>query len=381
MTETRLFSSGPSPEIDASPSYLADYKDLYREDARRAGTQWFRDARYGLFLHYGLYSLLGRHEWVQFRERIPVAEYARLKDQFTAEGFDAIRIVQFAIACGMRYVNLTARHHDGFCLWNTQFSDFNSARAPCRRDLVGELAVACESEGLGLCLYYSHGRDWHHPHAPNNDEWGGNARPPYDPPDPSYAYGAHHRLDTYLEYVHDQIHELLTGYGPIAAIWLDGIAVPLSRDPARFDCQDLYNMIHSLQPQVLVAYKQGLLGAEDFYAPERRIPTAEDPASLQGHVVRDTAKPREICVTMTPGSWGYDAAARGRHLTPDQVWDELARARAQDANLLLNTALLGDGSLDEEDVAVLLEVGERLEKHGWPADAPAGGAAPSPGRP
>jgi alpha-L-fucosidase len=375
MTETHLFSSGPSAEIDTSPSYLADYRKLYRQDARKAGLQWFRDARYGLFLHYGLYSLLGRHEWVQFRERIPVAEYARLKDQFAADGFDAMRIVEFAIACGMRYVNLTAQHHDGFCLWNTGQTDFSSATAPARRDLVGELAVACEAHGIGLCLYYSHGRDWRHPHAPNNDEWGGSARPAYAPPEPSYAYGAEHDLDRYLQFMRDQIHELLTGYGPIAAIWLDGIAVPLSGDRQRFQCQDLYDLIHSLQPQVLVSYKQGLLGTEDFYAPEHRIPSPADPAAAQGCVATDSARPREICTTMTPGSWGHTAAARGQHLNTEQVWAQLIQARSQDANLLLNTGPLADGSLDEEDLPAMLAVGERLETRGWPS------AGSQPGKP
>lgn len=366
MTTTTLFSTGPSAEIDTAPSYLADYKKLYRQDARQAGLQWFRDARYGLFLHYGLYSIPGRHEWVQFREKIPVAEYAKLKDQFTAENFDAMRIVEFAIACGMRYVNLTTRHHDGFCLWNTQFSDFNSATAPARRDLVGELAVACETHGLGLCLYYSHGRDWRHPHAPNNDEWGGNARPDYHPAEPSYAYGREHDLDKYLEFVSCQIHELLTGYGPVAAIWLDGIAVPLSGDRERFRCQDLYDMIHSLQPQVLVSYKQGLLGTEDFFAPEHRVPTAADKPAQQGHVTAQQGKPCEICTTMTPGSWGYLASDDAKRLSQAQVWNQIGAAHAQDANLLLNTGPLADGSLPEQDMAVLLKVGELLEKRGWP---------------
>jgi alpha-L-fucosidase len=366
MVETQLFTPGPSGQIDSSPSYLADYKKLYRKDARQAGLQWFREARYGLFLHYGLYSILGRHEWVQFRDKIPVADYAKLKDQFTADGFDAMRIVEFAIACGMRYVNLTTRHHDGFCLWNTQFTDFNSVTSPARRDLVAELAVACETHGIGLCLYYSHGRDWRHPHAPNNDQWGGHARPAYEPPEPTYAYGEEHDLDRYLEFMQDQIHELLTGYGPIAAIWLDGIAVPLSGDRERFHCQDLYDLIHSLQPQVLVSYKQGLLGTEDFYAPEHRLPTSADAANQQGHAAKDAKKPREICTTMAPGSWGYLAEAKGKHLTADQVWTKLQEAAAQEANLLLNSAPLADGALDPEDFDTLLQTGERLDRDNFP---------------
>lgn len=364
MADMHIFSSGPDREIDTAPSYLADYADLYRRDAREAGLQWFRDARYGLFLHYGLYSLLGRHEWVQFREKIPVAEYEKLKDGFTAEGFDAMKIAEFAVACGMRYVNITTRHHDGFCLWNTQQSDFNSARSPACRDLVGELAVACETHGIGLCLYYSHGRDWRHPHAPNNDAWGGNARPDYDPPEPRYAYGRDHDLGQYLQFVKAQIHELLTSYGPIAAIWLDGIAVPLSGDHERFECQDLYDMIHGLQPQVLVSYKQGLLGTEDFFAPEHRAPREDDPAARRGRV--DADKPVEICTTMAPGSWGYKEDTQGKHLGEEQLWDTLQKAAIQNANLLLNTGPLPDGSLDEHDFRVMLRVGEYLDTRGWP---------------
>lgn len=330
----------------ALPSYLRGYEGAYRENPRRAALQWFRDARYGLFLHYGLYSLLGRHEWVQFRERIPVNEYERLADQFTAEGFDADRIARFAVDCGMRYINITTRHHDSFCLFKTAETEFNSLNAPAGRDLVAELSDACARHGLGLFLYYSHGRDWRHPHAPNNDAWGGNARPDYDPPEPNYAYGDEHDLDKYIGFMERQITELLTQYGPIAGIWLDGIAVPLSGDASRFRCQDLYDHIHDLQPQVLVSYKQGLLGTEDFAAPEHKAIGRLD-------------KPGEICTTMCPGSWGYLHQGQGKHRTADDVWRALEAANEQGYNLLLNSAPLPDGSIDREDEAVLLQVGER----------------------
>jgi alpha-L-fucosidase len=226
--------------------------------------------------------------------------------------------------------------------------------------------VACEWHGIGLCLYYSHGRDWRHPHAPNNEEWGGRARPEYDPPEPSYAYGEEHDLESYLAFMRNQIHELLTEYGPIAAIWLDGIGVPLSGDRERFQCQDLYDMIHSLQPQVLVSYKQGLLGTEDFYAPEHRLPDAADTPQAAGEMGEKQGKPVEICTTMAPGSWGYTADTRGKHLDEEQLWQKLRAAGEQDANLLLNTGPLPDGSIDPEDVAVMLKVGERLEREGFP---------------
>ncbi|NQT54361.1 alpha-L-fucosidase, partial [bacterium] len=342
------------------PSYLTGYEGLYASDPRAAARQWFADAKYGLFLHYGLYSLLGRHEWVQFREKIPVAEYAKLKDRFTAERFDADAIAAFAVDCGMRYVNLTTRHHECFCLFRTAQTDFNSVNSPAGRDLVGELADACARHGLGLCLYYSHGRDWKHPHAPNNGQWGGAARPQYDPPEPSYATGDDHDLDVYLDFMTAQITELLAQYGPIAAIWLDGIAVPLSGDAARFRCQGLYDLIHGLQPQVLVSYKQGLLGTEDFFAPEHHVPGADASGAQRGRIAERPDRTVEICTTMCPGSWGYLADGAGKHKTADAVWDELRTARAAGANLLLNTGPLPDGAIDPEDEAVLRAVGARI---------------------
>jgi len=337
-------------KMQTIPSYLADYEELYRKNPREAALTHFREAKYGLFLHYGLYSINGHHEWCQLKEKIPVAEYEKLAQKFTAEKFDADAIVELVLDSGMKYVNLTTRHHDSFCLWDTKQTPFNSMNAPAKRDLVAELSTACEKRGVAFFLYYSHGRDWKHPHAPNNDEWGGSARPEYKPPESSYAYGAEHDLRKYCDFMAAQIRELLTGYGSIAGIWLDGIGVPLSGDYQKFDCQKLYDLIHGLQPQVLVSYKQGLLGTEDFFAPEHKA------------VKREDGKPMEICTTMCPGSWGYCAEKRGQHLNADQVWEKLRSANRENCNLLLNTGPLPDGSLDPEDAEAMREVGKRLAK-------------------
>jgi alpha-L-fucosidase len=254
-------------------------------------------------------------------------------------------------------VNITTRHHDSFCLFATKQTDFNSVNSPAKRDLVGELAEACRKRGLGLCLYYSHGRDWKHPHAPNNDEWGGNARPKYNPPEPSYAYGKDHDLQKYLDFMTAQIAELLTNYGPIAAIWLDGIAVPLSGDRKKFKCQELYDLIHRLQPQVLVSYKQGLLGTEDFFAPEHKA------------VANPDNKPMEVCSTLQDGSWGY--SAKSRNISADEAWAKLAAAGAAHANLLLNSGPMPDGSIAPDHVRVLREMGQRIKNGGFPSDADA----------
>jgi alpha-L-fucosidase len=363
-----LFAAAAKPQPPI-PSYLEGYEKLYRTDARGAARQWFREAKFGLFLHYGLYSLTARHEWLQFREKIPVAEYAKFKDRFTAVKFDADAITDLALAAEMRYVNITTRHHDSFCLFATQQTDFHSGSSPARRDLVGELAEACRKKGLGLCCYYSHGRDWRHPHAPNNDRWGGSARPAYNPPEPAYATGKEHNLQRYVDFMTAQITELLTNYGPIAAIWLDGIGTPLAdktkppgarlpRQPGNapeFHCQELYDLIHRTQPQVLIAYKQGLLGTEDFFAPEHNA------------VAGGANKPMEICSTLQEGSWGY--YEQKRHLSTDEAWAKLTAARGANANLLLNTGPMPDGSIHPQDARTLREMGERIRASGFPIGA------------
>jgi alpha-L-fucosidase len=332
----------------AVPSYLKGQAALYAKDPRAAAIEWFRNARFGLFLHYGLYSILGRHEWVQYREKIPVAEYAKLSGQFHPDKFDADRIARMASDAGMHYITITTRHHDSFCLFRTKQTDFQSLNSPAKRDLIAELAKACDKHALGLCLYYSHGRDWKHPHAPNNDEWGGSARPQYDPPDPAYAYGKDHHLEKYLDFMTAQITELLTNYGPIASIWLDGIATPLSGDRSKFHCAELYRHIRGMQPQVLVSYKQGLLGTEDYLAPENK------------GVPNTSGKPMEICTTLQVKGWGYTKDSA--HLNPDQAMEKLRVAGESKANLLLNTGPLPDGSIHPEDAATLAEMGRRLRQ-------------------
>jgi alpha-L-fucosidase len=360
----KVAEAGDPPPI---PTWLASAPEAYLKNPRAAAIEWLRRAKFGLFLHYGLYSLEGRHEWLQLREKIPVATYAKLKDRFTAERFDADSIARLAVDAGMKYINITTRHHDGFCLFRTTETDFNSVNSPARRDLVMELAEACRRHRLGLSLYYSHGRDWRHPHAPNNDRYGGSARPAYQPPEPAYAYGKDHDLDQYLRFMETQITELLTQYGPVMAIWLDGITTPLQKkvngkgvksSPNRpgnapeFRCHELYDRIHALQPQVLVSYKQGLLGTEDFFAPEHRS------------IANPGNKPMEICSTLQVGSWGFKKGAR--HLTPDEAWRKLVDAATAKANLLLNTGPLPDGSINTTAAATLRAVGALLRREGFP---------------
>jgi len=347
----------PSDAAPASlPSYLAGYEDVYSRDPRQAALQWFTAARFGLFLHYGLYSLEGIHPFEQWRRRTPVRQYERKMDRFTAEKFDADFIADLARDAQMRYVNLVTKHCEGFCLWATHQTSFNSVHAAAQRDLVAAMARACRVRKLGLFLFYEHGFDWRHPHGPRQRDWPGPSitEVPYATPEPTYAQGAAYDLNRYVEYVSAQIEELLTGYGPIAGIWLDGAAVPASGDHRRFQLQALYDKVHRLQPQTLVSYKWGITGTEDFSAPEK------------GQVARvgQRSKPMEICESLSPG-WGY--VKNEPHHDVDWVIQRLREAGRSSANLLLNTGPLGDGSLYPQDIETLRAVGRSIRQHGFPA--------------
>ena len=349
-----------------TPSFLRDHASLYARDPRGAALAWFGQARFGLFLHYGLYSLLGGRwptmkvtnkgsEWIQWTAPIPRREYAQLQQRFTAEHFDADTICRLALAAGMRYINLTTRHHDGFCLWDTDTTDFSSMHAPARRDLVRELAEACRRHGLGCFLYISHGREWWHPDGPDTglDQYGFNASKPDCPEDADWFHrGDAVQLDRYLDLIETQILELCR-YPDIAGIWLDGIGgfKSLPDGVRRSRCQALYDRIHAASPHILVSYKQGLTMSEDFFAPERNV---TEPIA---------GKPYEICTTLQPHSWGCKQADDGQHHDADWVMQQLSLAAAIPANLLLNSGPEGDGRIPDEDVRTLEEVGRRLRSN------------------
>ncbi len=347
------------------PSYLADYDELYHEDPHRAALAWFADARYGLFMHYGLYSLLGRHEWVQLREKIPVAEYAGLQAQFTAEAFDADAITDLAIAAGMRYVNITAKHHDGFCLFGSAESDFTSVAAPCGRDLVGELADACARKGLGFFAYYSLAADWKHPWFYAREAGWEHARPDYPTPEPTYRFRRDEDFRHYIDYVHAHLRELLTSYGPVAGIWFDPIMGYYQR-PDLFPIEETYALIRTLQPHCLISFKQGANGDEDFASCERasgslahRL-TGEN-AKVAEHAWRlNRDKHNEICTTMQRSAWGYRIEEDTDHRSADEVVELARTAWAEGSNLLLNTGPLPDGSIAPVDETALREAGRTL---------------------
>lgn len=344
------------------PSYLEEYAEEYAEDPRAANLEWFTDAGYGMFIHYGLYSLLERGEWVQLRDTIPVAEYALLKEQFTAENFDAGFITDLALKGGMKYITITSKHHDGFCLFRTAATDFNAVQSPAGRDLIGELYEACREKGLGLFLYYSYAADWKHPYFYSREAGWQNARPAYREPQPEYLFRKDADFIHYVEYVHTQLRELLTQYPEIAGIWFDPIMGYYHR-PDLFPVDSTYRLVRSLSPHALISFKQGAIGEEDFTAPERgghaRVGEQFEVARLAYEKNRD--KPREICNTLQPRAWGYNRAMDGKHKTAAEILHMLEDAREMNANLLLNVGPKGDGSFPDEDIRSIAEAGRRSD--------------------
>jgi len=355
------------------PPHLKGYEEIYFKDPRKASQVWFDKAKFGLFMHFGLYSLLGRHEWVMFRERIPVSEYEKLKSRFKAERFDPDFITDLALEAGMKYINITSKHHEGFCLFETKEHDYHVLKSPAKRDLIGELAMACHKKGLGLFLYYSYAADWHHPWFYSREAGWHCARPPYPYKEPRYKWKKDKDFRKYIDYVHRQLTELLTNYGPIAGIWFDPIMGYYAR-PDLFPIEETYNLIRSLQPHALISFKQGANGDEDFAAPERsagslarRVKRAFPKRPQNALIARNAweknkRKKIEYCNTLQPHGWGYVKRDDGKHKKVNDVVKMLKQARAKNANLLLNTGPLPDGSIHKEDVSTLSKLKPLIKK-------------------
>jgi len=322
-------------------------------------------------MHYGLYSQLERGEWVMLKEKVPLTQYEQLKNTFRPDKFDANHIAEVAEAAGMKYVNLTSKHHEGFCLFRTRHTTYNSVDSLARRDLVGELAEACSKRKLGLFLYYSVGADWHHPWFLDPSAGWENYRPNYAVKPAQYLWRKDSDFKFYLEYVHGQLRELLTQYGPLAGIWFDPLMGYYAR-PDLFPMDEIYSLIRSLQPHCLVSFKQGATGREDFAAPERQEAGIRSYASIaparraNAEAVAKAAwdknrhKSIELCNTMQPGQWGYSRSDDDKHKTASEVMALYREARAEQANLLLNTGLLPDGSIFPGDEATLRTVGKMI---------------------
>ena len=355
-----------------TPNYLKGYETTWDKNPIEANLKWFERARFGLFIHYGLYSALGAGEWAQFHQKIPAAEYAKLKEDFRAERFDADLLTDLALEAEMKYVTLVTCHHDSFCLWDSQTEAFNSVNSPCGRDLVRELAEQCDKKGLGFFAYYTFMINWRHPYFLSRDHLP-FARPDYKDPQPEYLFRSLDDYPKYIEYMQSCIKELLQIDSPLAGIWLDIISAYYLL-PELVPVERTYQLIRQLRPEALIAYKHGATGDEDFASPEFTFKSLGEKLREQGNMSAaeradraweiNRTKHNEICMTLQEGGWGYNKDSG--HLSASDILDRLGHALANHCNLLANIGPLPDGSIHPDDVNSLREVGKRIRREGWP---------------
>ena len=313
----------------------------------------FRERRFGIFIHWGLYALAARGEWLRHNERTTDAEYERYFDNFYPDRYDPHEWAAAIADAGARYAVVTTKHHDGFCLWDSALTDYGVTKTPWGRDLIAPLAAALRGHQLGVGFYHSL-IDWHHPEFPIDglhplrDDAAARAQP--------------RDMAVYRQYLHGQLRELLTGYGPLDELWLDfsyvdhvhlGVPVWGGKGAADWDSERLLAMVRELQPGALVNDRLGISG--DFTTPEQYQPI--------GPLLRDGEPVLwEACQTLN-GTWGYH---RDNHdyKSPDLLLRMLVDTVSKDGNFLLNIGPDGRGALDPRARETLAAIGAWLRLHG-----------------
>lgn len=327
--------------------------------------QEFRDAKFGIFLHWGLYCMLATGEWTMTNKDLNYKEYAKLAGGFYPSKFDAAQWVSAIKASGAKYICITSRHHEGFSMFHTRYSDYNIVDAtPFKRDILKELADECHKQGIRLHFYYSH-LDWYREDYP----WGrtgrgtGRSNPKGD-------------WKSYYQFMNNQITELLTNYGEIGAIWFDGWWDQDQNPDFDWQLPEQYAMIHRLQPACLVGnnHHQRPFSGEDIQIFERDLP-GENSSGLSGQEV--SALPLETCETMN-GMWGYKITDQD-YKSPKTLIHYLVKAAGKDANLLMNIGPQPDGELPSTALERLSEVGDWMKTYGETIYGTRGGCiAPHP---
>jgi alpha-L-fucosidase len=312
-----------------------------------AAREWFQDARFGMFIHWGVYSVPARGEWVMEHEHIPVSEYEKLAPQFNPTHFSAQTIVALAKRAGMRYITITSKHHDGFAMWATQQSTWNIVDAtPYRRDPLKELADEAHRQGIKLFFYHSQ-LDWHSP-----DYWplGRTGHSAGRPPGGDFS--------RYLDYMNAQLAELLTHYGEIAGIWFDGM---WDKPDADWHLERTYALIHRLQPAALIGsnHHHAPYPGEDFQMFEQDLPGANTAGFNQTGI---SSLPLETCETINH-SWGYTKDDKAFKSVPELI-RYLVRAAGANANFLLNIGPTAQGEIQPEFVERLEAMGDWLTRYG-----------------
>lgn len=327
--------------------------------------QEFRDARFGIFLHWGLYAMLATGEWTMTNNNLNYKEYAKLAGGFYPSKFNAAEWVAAIKASGAKYICFTSRHHEGFSMFDTKYSDYNVVDAtPFKRDILKELADECHKQGIRLHLYYSH-LDWYREDYPWGRTGRGTGRP-----------DAKGNWPSYYQFMNNQLTELLTNYGPIGAIWFDGWWDQDQNSDFDWQLPGQYELIHKLQPACLVGnnHHQTPFEGEDIQIFERDLP-GENKAGLSGQDI--SSLPLETCETMN-GMWGYKITDQNYKSTKTLI-HYLVKAAGKDANLLMNIGPQPDGCLPQVAVERLKEMGDWMKTYGETIYGTRGGCvAPHP---
>lgn len=327
------------------------------QDPQIETQEWFREARFGMFIHWGVYSVLGDGEWVMHNREMTVDEYEKLPAQFNPVDFDPAEWVRIAKQAGMRYITITSKHHDGFAMWDSDVSDYNIVDAtPYGKDVLKMLADECEKQGIELFFYHSH-LDWRHPdYYPRGKTGSHSGRPDRG------------EFDAYLDYMDAQIEELAGGdYGKLGGFWFDGWWDHHLNEDDKADrttrvdwrLKRTYDLIHRLQPQAIIGNNHHVMPfeGEGFQMFERDLP-GHNTSGFNTTAIGNL--PLESCDTIN-GSWGYDASDRD-FKTPRELIHYLVRAAGYDANLLLNVGPTPRGTFQPEVI-------ERLEAMGaWTSE-------------
>ena len=324
-------------------------------------TDWFTQARFGMFIHWGIYAIPGQGEWYRSQKRVPEEDYRQYFDMFDPSRYDPRAWAKAAREAGMRYAVLTAKHHDGFCLFDSKLTDYKSTRTKARRDLVRDFLEAARAEGLRAGLYYSL-LDWHHPDYPKyGDRW----HPMRD--NPEYA-DEKTDFSRYLGYMHGQVEELCANYGKIDIMWFDFSYDDMTGEKWR--ATDLIRMIRKYQPEALIDNRLEASGdgagsmieadppeyRGDFASPEHFLPE-------KGLVDRAGRPiPWELCTTMN-NNWGYVPADRA-YKPASLLIHKLAECVSKGGNMILNVGPDPLGRIPEEALATLARIGRWMRDNG-----------------
>lgn len=305
--------------------------------------QWFTEGRFGMFIHWGPYAQIGRGEQVLFREHLDHHEYAQAACKWNPQNYDPHRWAAIAKQAGCKYATLTTRHHDGYCLWDSQYTDYSSARQAPQRDFVDEYVKAFHAAGLKVGLYYSL-LDWRIPAL-----FGRGERDPQG-------------MTDFVRYVHNQVRELLSNYGPIDVFWFDG-AWPLNAQ--QWQAPELIKMIRELQPSILINNRLDIQVADDDATPEELAgASAElgDFGTPEHHISPDRRRPWESCQVSTWRLWCHTFGERWR--PADVLLDFVCEAASKGGNLLLNVGPTADGEFPEPFIDRMTKIGQWFDVHG-----------------